>query len=253
MTAPGRLETPSARRCARPSSTLGIVFVCALLAGGCATTRELFSPAAPVSGEPWQLPPDAYPTQRLYRVKYQGPEGDAGFKLTLYLEAEGKYRMLAADLGRKLWSLSVDGQGEAIWLNYRQKEYCRASAAGQIRFVPLADLPLVSLPRLLLGRMPVEPAASLAQGESSVTFLDGRGFRWDASLEGGELEWWSLLESGEPVAWWRRRDGEDVFVDRRGDQVVRWREVVRERLDEPLADLEIPPEYREGVCGAEAR
>ncbi len=208
------------------------------------------------------MPEDAYPTQRLYRVKYRGPEGEAGFKLTLYLEAEAKYRMLASDLGRKLWTLHVDGSsrrgaedtpGGAVWLDHRRKEFCRASAAGALRFVPLADLPLVSLPRLLLGLLPAEPAANLTRNETRVSFLDARGFRWDGVLDGDQLEWWNLLEAGETIAWWRREDGGGVFSDRRGEQEVRWREVVREPLEGSLAAPEIPARFREGACGGTAR
>ncbi len=224
-----------------------------LLLAGCATTGSLFSGPSPVSAEPWHLPEDAHPSQRLYRVKYSGPEGDAGFKLTLYLEAEAKYRMLASDLGRKLWSLSVDGQGEAVWLDYRRKEYCRASAASELRFLPLADLPAVSLPRLLLGRLPAEPAAGLARGERNVSFLDDRGFRWNGELDGEQLQWWSLVEDGKAVVWWRREERGGVFSDQRRNQVVRWREVVREQLRSPLGEVEIPERFSAGGCGGAGR
>ncbi len=203
---------------------------------------------SPTAVEPWRLPPDAYPSQRLYRVDYNGPEGDAGFKLTLYLEAEEKYVMSASDLGRKLWSLSVDGQGEAVWLDHRRKEYCRASGASQLRFLPLADLPLVALPKLLLGRLPAEPAAGLARGERAVSFLDARGFRWNGQLEDGQLAWWSLLDAGEAVVWWRREERGGVFTDRPGRREVRWREVVSERLSSPLGELEIPARFEPGTC-----
>ncbi len=228
---------------------------------GCATSGGLFRSTDSPSAEPWLMPGDAYPSQRLYRVKYRGPEGEAGFKLTLYLEAETKYRMLASDLGRKLWSLQVEGapragaggpQGEAVWLDYRRKEYCRASAAGTLRFVPLADLPLVSLPRLLLGLLPAQPAANLNLTETRVSFLDARGYRWDGLLDGERLEWWNLLEEEETIAWWRREEGGGVFSDRRGEQEVSWREVVREPFEGGLAAPEIPARFRQGACGAAA-
>ena len=223
------------------------------LSAGCATTGGLSSGPGAISGEPWLLPQDAYPSQRLYRVKYRGPEGDAGFKLTLYLEAETRYRMLASDLGRKLWSLSVDGQGEAVWLDYRRKEYCRASAASELRVLPLAELPLVSLPKLLLGRLPAEPAAGLARGARTVSFLDARGFRWNGQLESEQLQWWTLLDAGEAVVWWRREDSGGVFTDPRGEREVRWREVVREQLKSPLGAVEIPARFDRRACGEAAR
>ncbi len=229
---------------------LGWILIASLiLVAGCATTGNVFLGPRSVAAEPWHLPEDSFPSQRLYRVKYHGPEGEAGFKLTLYLEAEAKYRMLASDLGRKLWSLSVDGQGEAVWLDYRRKEYCRADAASELRFLPLADLPVDSLPKLLLGRLPAEPAANLARGERNVSFLDARGFHWNGELDGDLLKWWSLVEAGEAVVWWRREDSGGVFSDRRGAQEVRWREVVREQLRRPLGAVEIPGRFSRGDCG----
>ncbi len=228
-----------------------------LLLAGCATTGNLFQKTGDPAAEPWRMPEDAYPTQRLYRVKYRGPEGEAGFKLTLYLEAEARYRMLASDLGRKLWSLYVDASpgtaGEAVWLDYRRKEFCRASAAGALRFVPLADLPLVSLPRLLLGLVPAEPAAGLARTETRLSFLDARGFRWEGVLDEQGLEWWNLVAAEEAIAWWRREEDGGVFTDRRGEQEVRWREVVSEPLESPLAAPEIPARFGEGACGGTSR
>ena len=219
----------------------------AILAAGCVSTGGGFLRSA-APAEPWRLPPDAYPSQRLYRVDYSGPEGDFGFKLTLYLEAEERYRMAASDLGRKLWTLSVDGGGEAVWLDHRRKRYCRTAAASQLRFVPLADLPLVALPKLLLGRLPAAPGSDLAQGETAVSFLDARGLRWNGQLEDGQLAWWTLLDGGEPVIWWRREERGGVFTDRPGRQEVRWREVVSERLTNPLGELEIPAWFERGDC-----
>ncbi len=231
-------------------AVLGPLAASLILVAGCTTAGSLSLTQRPVSAEPWQLPADAYPSQRLYRVKYRGPQGDAGFKLTLYLEAEARYRMLASDLGRKLWSLSIDGEGEAVWLDYRRKEYCRVSAASELRFLPLADLPVDSLPKLLLGRLPAEPAANLARGERNLSFLDARGFRWNGELADGQLRWWSLVEAGEAVVWWRREESGGVFSDRRGQQEVRWREVVREQLRSPLGEVEIPARFGRGECGA---
>lgn len=229
-----------------------LLFVALPLLSGCATTGTVFSSPESSADEPWVLPRDSYPTQRLYRVKYRGPKGDAGFKLALYLESPARYRMLATDLGRKLWSLGVDGGGEAVWLNYRNKEYCRSSAVGELRFVPLADLPLIALPRLLLGRLPAEPAASLNRAAGKISFLDARGQLWNGMLDGDGLEWWSLVEAGEAVIWWRRQEGGGAFSDRGGKQQVSWKEIVREPFAGPLAGLEVPANYGPGECGGAA-
>lgn len=203
--------------------------------------------------EPWRLPPDAYPTQRLYRVKYEGPEGRAAFKLTLYLEGERQFRMQAADgLGRRIWELDVDRNDQALWLDHRGKRYCAAPGASQLAIVPLARLPLVALPKLLLGQLPATPASDLERGDGTVYFRDLRGRLWNGGLSDGRLEWWTQVEAGEAVTWWRREGDESVFVDLRGEQQVRWREVVREPLAEPVGPLEVPEKYErieEAACG----
>ena len=207
----------------------------------------------PGADDPWRIPGDSFPTQRLYRVRYAGPEGRAGFKLTLYLPTAAAYRMAAADsLGRKLWSLQVEESGRAVWLDHRSKEFCEARGAEQLLLVPLAHLPLAALPRLLLGRMPAEPVANLVRAADQVSYLDARGQRWSGVLRDGELAWWSLEEDGEAVAWWRRDGDGGSFADPRASLEVRWQETVREALRQPLAELQIPPRFREGACGRTA-
>ncbi len=223
------------------------------LVSACVSGGFLSSPVTRpgVGLEPWEIPAGAYPTQRLYRVKYAGPEGRAGFKLTLYLGSADRYRMAAADsLGRKLWSLEVAETGRAVWLDHRSKEYCEARGADQLLLVPLANLPLAALPKLLLGRMPEEPVANLVRGAEHVAYLDARGQAWSGVSRDGELAWWSLEEAGEAVAWWRR-DGEggSIFTDRRGGLELRWQEIVAEELRKPPGELAIPAKFREGACG----
>ncbi len=223
--------------------------------GGCVTTgglNSLFRSPESSGADPWDLPSDSYPTQRLYRVKYLGPEGDAGFKLTLYLEGPNRYRLLASDLGRKLWSLSVDNQGEALWIDYRGKEYCRSDAAGELRFVPLAGLPLIAMPKLLLGAIPAKPATGLNRSIDRISFLDDRGQLWNGGFVDERLEWWSLVESGEVNVWWRRQGRGGTFVDRPGGQRVSWTEIVSEVLDAPLAAVPIPAKHHEGRCSEAA-
>lgn len=189
-------------------------------------------------------------TQSLFRVQYQGPEGKVGLKLTLYLPARDQFRMDAADsLGRKVWSLAVEPGDRAVWLDHRQKLYCRVYAAGDQSFVPIAHLPLGALPRLVLGRMPATPSGPVAEGGGKISYQDDQGHTWNGRTEEGRLAWWTLLQEGEAVAWWRFADGESIFSDRRGGQQVRWRLQVQETMPEPLRPLEIPSSYREGACG----
>ncbi|MEM1206391.1 MAG: hypothetical protein AAGN66_24375 [Acidobacteriota bacterium] len=222
---------------------------------GCAGVGEL--PGLPrvraADSDPWRIPETAMPTQRLYRVEYQGPEGKASFRLTLYLQAPQVYRMEASDsLGRRVWSLEVDPEGKALWLDHRREVLCRAFGAGEQSFVPLAHLPLASLPRLVLGLLPTDPEEDLRRADDGrLSYLDGLGRRWSGGSEGGRLAWWSLAEGDEAVAWWKRTGDENVFSDRRGGQQVRWREQVAEPMTGSLEALEVPKDYREGSCGAQ--
>ncbi len=228
---------------------------------GCATVsgwtrsqaeRSTLSPAALAeAGQPWTLPADALATQRLYRVKYDGPEGKLNFKLTLYLEAADRYRLLAADpLGRKLWELSLEPGDQAVLIDHRGKRYCQHNSANLLTVVPLARLPLLALPQLLLGRLPAKPAAELQLSETTASYRDAQGQLWQAGLERGRLQWWSLVEAGQAIAWWRpAEDGAGgIFSDRRGQQQVRWREVIQEQLMAPLERPEVPPKYELGDC-----
>lgn len=202
-------------------------------------------------GHPWNLPAEATPTQRLYRIKYDGPEGKLGFKLTLYLAAADHYRLLAVDpLGRKLWELSLEPGDQAVLLDHRAKRYCQRDSASLLTVVPLARLPLLALPRLLLGRLPSQPATDLRRSETAVSYRDARGQHWQGGLDAGRLQWWSLVEAGEAVAWWRpAEDGTGgIFSDRRGQQQVRWQEVISEPLTAPLARPEVPASYQLDDC-----
>lgn len=207
--------------------------------------------SSPTGGKPWEVPEEAYPTQRLFRIKYAGPEGKAGFKLTLYLETAERYRMQAADsLGRKLWSLDLDARGRATWLDHRRETFCH-TVGSQLDFVPLARLPLMALPKLLLGRLPTSPAGRVegSTTDGAFSFLDASGQRFRGNLVGGGLLWWTLEENSKPVAWWRQEDEGASFVHRGTQQEVRWREVVREPLAGGLEGLVIPADYSERDCG----
>lgn len=225
-----------------------------LLLGGCVSLGAGRPPGGwfrgEAAGRPWKMPPTAYPTQRLFRVKYEGPEGRLGFKLTLYLVGEERFRMRAADgLGRRIWELDVGDDDEAVWLDHRNEKYCMLAAASDVAVVPLARLPLVALPKLLLGQLPAAPASDLQLTKASVYYRDGLGQLWNGGLTNGHLDWWTLVDHGEATTWWRRDGEESVFVDLRGEQQLRWREIVREPLAEAPAPLAIPEGYEDAECG----
>ena len=227
----------------------------ALVLGGCGSSGTALIPArqAPQADQPWLLPVDALETQRLYRVKYQGPEGKLNFKLTLYLESAERYRLLAADpVGRKLWELFLEPTNEAILVDHRQKLYCHADQADQMTLVPIARLPMIAIPKLLLGFLPASPDRRAQWVEDRVIYRDRNGELWQAGWEDGALAWWSVGEQGDPTAFWRRQneDGKaaGIFSDRRGQQQIRWREMVAERMTRPLSRPDIPANYELGSC-----
>ncbi len=241
---------------------LGVALTLALLllgSSGCASTASSLRPASkPVvvpSGagvEPWQLPAESFPTQRLFRLNYDGPEGNLDFKLTLYLTSPTQYRLQAVfGLGRKLWDLDIDAGDRVLWVDHREKTFCHAGEAGRLVIVPVAKLPLASLPMLLLGRLPTTPASELARNANHLSFRDRQGQKWSAGFApagDGALEWWSLELAGEPAVWWRGEPGQGVFSDRRGQQQLRWQQVVVEPLVGAVATLEPPARYREVSC-----
>lgn len=207
-------------------------------------------PSGDSSVDPWTWPADAFPTQRLYRAKYDGPEGRLGFKLTLYLESAERYRLQAVDLvGRKVWELDLDGEGGALLIDHRNQRFCRMDRAGELTMAPLGRFPLVAIPRLLLGLLPADPAREVQIEGETLSYRDDSGQLWQASWQDGQLAWWTLGEAGDPLAYWRREDGiGGIFSDRRGQQQLRWNETVREGLPQSLDRPQIPASYEFGSC-----
>ena len=242
------MKLPKRSRSKRARLSILALAVAAFALGGCVSSGTPFPELPPFEpppdAEPWQLSPSSWPTQRLYRVRYNGPDGRANFKLTLYLESPSRFRMQASDpLGRKVWELDVDQ--EALWLDHRENTYCRAAGAGRLAIVPLAHMPLLSLPKLLLGRIPAEPARGLRRDGVAIAFRDSRGQVWNGGTENGRLMWWTLLEKGEAITWWRLEGEDNIFADLRGGRELRWKESVSEPLASPPPPPRIPSKYQE--------
>lgn len=195
------------------------------------------------------MPAAELASQRLYRVRYQGPEGDGSLRLTLRLAAPDRFELSAADpLGRARWSLRLDGDRARV-VDHERREYCRTGSSLRVPEVALAELPVESLPRVLLGRLPVPPPAARASA-AEIDFRDQRGRRWTARLDEGAPASWTLWEAGEPLLWWQPQPRGGVLSHRRGAQ-FRWRETVAEPLAAGPSALGpgAPPEgYREVEC-----
>lgn len=219
---------------------------------------------APAADEPavaaWTLPASELGTHRLFRVHYEGPEGEGSFRLTLELEAADRYRARAVDLlGRPLWSLSFY-QSRGQWIDHRAEVHCRLVDRLDLAGLPLAPFPLTLLPPLLLGRLPEPPAPGTTprRDGDELTFVDRFDRRWTAGLAAGSaaVERWSLRAAADgalpQLSWLRVPGGEAILSDRKNAVQLRWREVVEQPLAEPLpaAGSESPPPsgYREVSC-----
>ena len=197
----------------------------------------------------WEIPAAALHTQRLYRVQYSGPEGEGSFKVTLRLTSPERYQLQAVDpVGRSLWSLDVT-QSQGLFLNHRSRTSCVFEGSFDLSGVALGPFPLLTLPSLLLGRVPSRPAEPPQQRGSQISFPDGAGRVWTAVLrQDGAVSSWTLAEGGAPSIWWVRSDDWAILSDRERNVQVRWREVLREAVEgEPVA-LEAPSGYRAGPC-----
>ncbi len=221
-----------------------------LLLAGCATGAGLKPLGQAGDTEPWEIPQAAFGLQRLYRVSFRSPEGEGSFRLTLRLSGPDRYQASAVDpVGRSLWSLDVDGE-RGLFLDHRNRLFCRLAGRFDISGVPLSPFPLVSLPALLLGRVPAAPASAVEEQGARISFRDERERRWDATLKDGAPAGWSMRDEQGPAVWLTRQDGWAILSDRRQGSQVRWREILREEHKGELAPLETPANYREECAPA---
>jgi hypothetical protein len=210
----------------------------------------------------WEIPPEAFGSQRLYRVTFSGADGQGSLRLTLRLEAPQRYQVQAADpLGRAVWQLAVfDGKG--LWLDHRRRVFCRFEDRFDLPFLRLGPLPLPALPALLLGRLPAAPAAASTSDAAEIqlgergdggreeSYRDGAGRLWTARLKSGRLESWNLEDGGvAALSWVRSGGGWMILSDRRKALQIRWKETLREALRN-LPPPSAPPDYGEQPCAA---
>jgi hypothetical protein len=235
----------------------------ALLVSACAGRtgpRTAAGEATEATGteRPWELPADAYPSQRLYRLEFDSAEGDGALRLVLRLADAGRYRLTIADrLGRPLYTVDAEPAG-GLLLDHREQLFCSLAPDVRLEELPIDPLPLRALPGVLLGRLPEAPRRSSAPAADGreISFHDAAGRRWTATLSApGALagpESWTLWLDGEPAVWWRRLDDRAMLSDRRRGLRMTWREVGREPLASALGPAAAPDDYRLGVCGGEA-
>ena len=232
--------------------------VAAVLLQGCAGARSpAVRPAPPPTAgrtpvpPPWAVPSAAYGTQRLFRLHYEGPEGEGTLRLVLRLESPERYRLVIADrLGRSLFTLDAAASG-GLLLDHRRGLACPLEAGIRLEGLPVEPLPFQALPAVLLGRVPAVPVRGRARASAggTVEYRDAAGRRWSARVgEGGEVRSWTLWQAGEPALWWRSEAGQAFLSDRRRGAQASWREVGREPLAEPLPPPAVPEGFAAGEC-----
>jgi len=229
----------------------------AVLLGGllasCRSTLPATGAVTPDAGTaalaPWALPQDAYPTQRLFRLQAESVEEGGALRLVLRLESPERYRLTISDrLGRTLYTVDA-ARGSGWLLDHREQRACRLGPDLALGGVALEAFPPAALPRVLLGRVPVRPDGRVRDlGPGHIELRDRRGHRWTVERHGSTVVGWVAWRAGRPVVWWRRVGDEALLSDRERGVQMRWRQVAREPLGEPLAPPAVPSGFLSGPC-----
>ncbi|HUP43374.1 MAG TPA: hypothetical protein VM599_09200 [Thermoanaerobaculia bacterium] len=220
--------------------------------GACAGAPRPAAIPPPGAAAPWELPAGSFPSQRLFRLHYDGSEGEGALRLVLRLAGPERYRLTIADrLGRPLYAIDAAAAG-GLLVDHREHRFCPLTPDLRLAELPLEPVPLVALPAVLLGRLPAapRPGERPAPGGAELSFRDAEGRRWSAELSAGAPVAWTLWLEGEPAVWWRSAGAESVLSDRRRGLQMSWREVGSEPLAEPLPPPAPPEGYEPGECGS---
>jgi hypothetical protein len=268
------------RRAVAAAAGPTLALALALAAGGCASGRSgpppAGGPAEAATGAPAEAPVEApvegprettegsregrsetpaaaAPAesplrQGLFRVRFRGVDGRGRIRLTLRSTAAGDFALEAVDtFGRRLWTFESIG-GASLLLDHRAAEYCRLEGDVVFRTVALSDLAVSTLPRVLLGELPLPPPADEElQQTGEVEFRSADGRRWTARFDEDRLSTWTLWEDGAPLVWWKREEDGGILSHRDGAQAL-WKTITVETVEEPLAPLEIPDGYAAADC-----
>jgi len=223
-----------------------------LAAAGCASSGK-GSASTPVeraaTATPWILPDAELGSQRLLRARLVSEEGRGRFRLLLRLEDPERYQIRATHplFNQRLWTLDVDG-AQAVLVDYQQHTVCRYEGAAEIGAIPLGPFPFASLPALLLGYLPLPPAAEPERpSPGGLRFEDAEGRVWTAVLENQVVERFEV-DGEEKVTWRRDEEGWYVLASEARGLDLRWKETLREPLSGTLQPLEAPAEYADGPC-----
>ncbi len=179
--------------------------------------------------------------QSLYRLSYDGGEGRVGLRVVLREALGERFQLTASDLaGRTVWGLD-HRRDRVVLVDHRERRYCVTDPGFALDDLHPKELPLMALPRVLAGQLPV-PAPADAQEE----WTDAAGGRWRATYDDDEISGWLLSDDKGPAVWWtRQRNG--GILSRRGGEQYRWTLIVSEEIRQALRDP-VPAGFEEGVC-----
>jgi len=147
----------------------------------------------------------------------------------LRLEEPSRYRLDATHpvFNRRLWSLQVQGS-EAILVDYLQDLHCRYRDEAEIPAIPLGPFPFASLPRLLMGYLPLEPAGPVERRGGVLRFRDGRQRVWTVRPAKGAIEDWIVSGTDKLSVHWFSSPEWLYLVSETEETELRWRETLRE-------------------------
>ncbi len=236
---------------------------------GCASTgptREV-QPAADPGGAraalPWEIPGVEWGTQRIVRMRYDGPEGEGTLRLVLRFESPDRFQVEASDrLGRRWWDLNVqDGSALVLWV--RERTFCRYRGDLEIPALSLGPVPAGAVAALLLLRLPAPPVepgvledtTAAGSGAVELDFGDRWGRRWTAVTTASAPRSWTLHRGAQTRASWRvDADGMARLVEPETGLELRW---LQNRAAKPLRGAlrapEVPNGFVPGVCESGAR
>lgn len=196
---------------------------------GCAGARPP-SASSPVAGR-----------QALYRIQFEGADGNANFRLLLRRATDQRFDLAASDpLGRTLWALQVV-EGEGTWFDFRERRVCEIGRRFRLDALRLPELPLEALPRILAAEPPH------AEGQDA----DGRTWSLKRRADGSLLGWETSNAAAETLRCELDAGGASGTL-RSDSSRLRFRRVADEPLAAPIPLRQPLPDFTRGDCQAVA-
>ena len=132
------------------------------------------------------------------------------------------------------------------FVDHHQKVYCVSEEEIRLGEVTLEMFSMTAIPRLLLGRLPVDLEDDLLPLGSTES-RDEQGRRWSIRTEEDGMAAWTLWVEDVPTLWWTRQPKGGILSHRDGSQ-FRWRQVVEEPMGGEWISLEPPESYPQVSC-----